>query len=122
MEWQEVFKCALANRAAIARPKSINIPHCEKFFKISTRVHLGVLNNINVLSNIALYSVQKIPLVWPIIGLTINLTSLCVAELYYWKFPYLLFKTDVKDNIEVKNDDPLPSIPMGTIASPVTKI
>ena len=99
----------------VARPQSISIGHCERFLKISTRVHLGIINTIKILSK-----VQKNSLIWPIIGLTINLISLCVAELYYWKFPHLLFKTE--DQVEVENDDPLDSIPMETIASPVTKV
>ena len=116
---QEVFKCALRNYSAHARPRSSTFANSEKFLKISTRVHLGVLNNIYILSKIALFSVQKIPLTGPVIGLTINLISLCFAELYYWKFPHLLFKTENQDKIEVENDDLPGSIPMETIASPV---
>ena len=117
----EVFKCALRNISAVARPKSSKIANCEKFLKISTRVHLGVLNNIYILSYVALFSVQKFPLVLLIIGLTINFTLLGVAELYYWKFPHILFKTENQDNIEVEIDDPPGSIPMEVIASPMLK-
>ena len=82
-----------------------------------------MLNNIAILSRIVLHWGQITLLKWPIITLTINNISLCIAELYYWEFPHLLFETDQEgENVEAGNDEIQESLPMVTIQPTVTAV
>ena len=82
-----------------------------------------MLNNIAILSRIVLHRDQITLLKWPIITLTINNISLCIAELYYWEFPHLLFETDQEgENVETETYEIQDSLSMVTTQPTVTAV